>query len=217
MKATTALGHGLSEAKSLAALIGEQASREAAQVLTDAQERAQRITEAAEAEAESIRAAARRGGEARGRQRAAEILEVAEAESRMRVLRARELQIVEVLAQARLRLANLAARPDAVQRLSALIREGLDVLAPGPIRVRLPAALLPLLDDARRRALGAGRWALRCEADHVPSGGVILETDDGRRRVDNSFDARMHRVEHEIRRLAAARLFDLTPGGPTFS
>jgi hypothetical protein len=74
---------------SLAALIREQSAAEVVQILADADERAQRSRAAAEAEAQSVRAQAERLGTERGRRRAAELLAIAEAESRMELLRGR--------------------------------------------------------------------------------------------------------------------------------
>ena len=74
------------------------------------------------------------------------------------------------------------------------------------MRVQLPEPLAALLDSSMRRQLGAGRWALHFETAPVPGGGVIVETDDGRLRFDNSIEARFRRAAAYLRQLAAALL-----------
>ena len=196
----------MQDARGLAALILEQSAAEIDQLRADAQERIARTRAAAAAKVESIRSAAVREGEQRGRRRAASLLAVAEARSRLRVLHAREAHIDDALAHARSQLANLTNVPDAPAVVTALIREALQVLQPGPVRVQLPESLAALLDSSTRRQLGAGRWALHFETAPVPGGGVIVETDDGRLRFDNSIEARFRRAAAYLRQLAAELL-----------
>ncbi|HSP96582.1 MAG TPA: V-type ATP synthase subunit E [Candidatus Dormibacteraeota bacterium] len=192
------------EAERLAALLGEQAADEAAECLAAAREQAERTRASAQAEAESIRAAAEREGEARGQRRAAELLAVARAQRQMRLLQVREALIEAALTQARAQLA--AALPAAAETLVALIREGLPHFPAGPVRVRIAERDAALLDPPLRAALEAGRWTLRVEPADVRGGGVILESDDGRLRFDNSLDARGRRRLDRLRRLAASIL-----------
>jgi vacuolar-type H+-ATPase subunit E/Vma4 len=112
--------------------------------------------------------------------------------------------------QARTQLASFTTLPKAADILATFIREALRVLQPGPLRVCLPEGDGALLDAAIRKSLGAGRWALRFETDAIPGGGVIVETEDGRLRFDNSLDARMRRHRNDLRQLAADALFTET-------
>ena len=195
------------DAAGLAALIHEQSATEIAQLLADAQARAERVRATATAELEATRAAARREGEERGRRRAAALLAVAEAQSRLRLLEVRETHIDEALRRAHTQLDTLSGVPDPRQIVASFVREALRTLEPGPVRVLLPEVQAALLDDATRRQLGAGRWALHFEPAAVPGGGVIVETDDGRRRFDNSIQARCRRRAPSLRRLAAELLW----------
>jgi vacuolar-type H+-ATPase subunit E/Vma4 len=195
------------DASDLAALIREQSATEIAQLLADAHARAERVRAAATAELESTRAAAARAGEERGRRRAAALLAVAEAQSRLKLLQVRESHIDEARGRARTQLCALSGVPNPREVVAAFVREALRTLDPGPVRVRLPGALAALLDDATRRHLGAGRWALHFETAAVPGGGVIVETDDGHRRFDNSIAARFRRRAPNLRQLAAQLLW----------
>jgi len=189
-----------SEAARLVQSIREQCAAEVGAVVTQGGARAQRIAAAADAEVEKIRDAARRDGEERGHRQAAKLLAAAEAESRLRWLGAREALVDEAVRGARERLDDLAAMPDAPQLLAALIREALLALLPGPVRICLPESSLRLLPDALRADVAGQRWTLRFEASATPGGGVIAETEDGRLRFDNSFEARIHRRSHRLRR-----------------
>jgi vacuolar-type H+-ATPase subunit E/Vma4 len=192
---------------SLAALIQEQSVAEIEQLLADARAHAERIRASAAAEVTSVRAAAAREGEQRGQRRAAALLAVAEAQSRLKLLQAREAHIEDVLARATARLTTLSGIANGGALVASLIREALAVLEPAPVRVRLAESQAALLDDTTRRQLGAGRWALRFETVPDAGGGVIVETEDGRQRFDNSIGARFRRRTQQLRRLAAAQLW----------
>jgi len=202
------------DASSLAALIHEQSATEIAQLLVDAQTHAERVRAAATTELEATRAAAQRTGEERGRRRAAALLAVAEAQSRLKLLQVRESHIDEALRRAHTQLSTLSGVPNPRQIVASFVREALQTLAPGAVRVRLPEAQAALLDDATRRQLGAGRWALHFEPTAVRGGGVIVETDDGRRRFDNSIAARSRRRAPHLRRLAAQTLWPAPESEP---
>jgi vacuolar-type H+-ATPase subunit E/Vma4 len=195
------------DAASLAALIHQQSAVEIEQLLAAARARAERVRASAAAEVESIRAAAAREGEQRGQRRAAALLAVAEAQSRLKLLRAREAHIDDVLARATLQLTTLAGVANGREVVAALIREALAALEPASVRVCLAESQAALLDDAMRRQLGAGRWALRFETLPGAGGGVIVETEDGRQRFDNSIAARFRRRTQQLRQLAATQLW----------
>jgi vacuolar-type H+-ATPase subunit E/Vma4 len=207
-------GSPASDAERLAALIREQAAGESEQAVATAREQAQRIAAAGDAEAEAIRAAAEREGEARGQRRAAEILAAARAQRRMRVLQARETLIESALARARAQLASPNTLPAAAETLTRLIREGLAFFPPGEVRVRMAERDVALLDAAVRDELEASRWTLRFEPAVVPGGGVIMESADRRRRVDNSIEARSLRQGDRLRHLAAGILLPDGAGAP---
>jgi len=194
------------ESARLVAVIRDQCAAEVADVLAQAQARAQRVRAEAEAEAQAIRDAARREGEERGRRRAAEIVALAHAESHRTWLAAREQLIDTAIGQAWLELARFAALPQATQILAALIHEALGVLPPGPVRVQIPEGYGPMLDEVTRKLVVPDGHSVRVEKAAIPDG-VIVETEDGRLRVDNSFEARASRRKESLRRLVAAVLF----------
>jgi vacuolar-type H+-ATPase subunit E/Vma4 len=196
----------VSDTDRLVQSIREQCAAEVAAVTAQSRERAQRIADAADAEVDRIQQAARRDGEDSGRRQAAKLLAAAEAESRLRWLGDREALVEEAIGCARQRLDDLPNLPGAVQLLAELIRESLQPLPPGAVRIRLPDTSLQLLSAALRAELAAQRWTLRFETDHIPGGGVIAETENGRLRFDNSFAARTRRGIDRLRRAVADEL-----------
>ncbi len=193
-------------ADTLVRLIGAQSDAEVAEVATEGRERAKRIGDAARAQAEALRQAAQRQGEERGRRRAAELEAVADAEGRVLVLQARDALLETVLQRAGERLEELESAPSAAETLAALVRQGLPLFPPGAVRVRLSARGDAALDETHRRDLEQGGWKLRVETDTIPGGGVILATEDGRLRLDNSFAARLERRRNQVRWMAAQTL-----------
>jgi V/A-type H+-transporting ATPase subunit E len=206
-------GVPLNDVARLVGLIREQVAAEAADIRRDARMEAERILTAAEREAEGLRAEARRIGESRGRRRAAELLAIAEAEERREWLVAREELIDVVIHSVRERLADAGCFDGNPGVLRQVVREGLVCMPAGRVRVRMPPEYESLLDDGARAELGGGHWLLDLELVPVPGGGVVVETEDGELRFDNSFAARMRR-ERGLRRAIAGALF--AEEGPAF-
>ncbi len=194
------------EAGTLVALIREQSAAEVAEITAQGRERAERITAAADAEAQSVRTAAQLEGVERGQRQAARVLAAAEAKSRRAALSEREALIADAISRARTQLEHFVELPGARQIVVELIQEGLGALPPGPVRVLASEEHRQLI-DAAVASLAADGQTLRVETVPVPGGGVVLETEDGRRRFDNSFDARIGRRMRRLRRLVADALF----------
>lgn len=196
------------EAVTLAGLIRDQSAAEVEDMQAQARQRAERILAAADAEAESIRAAAHGEGSARGQRQAARLCAVAEAETRRQRLLDREQLIEDTLHRARTQLEGFAQMPSAAGILADLVREGLRAVPAAAVRARIPAGYEQLAEAAAASAvLVAMPHPVRFEVDAVPGGGVIVESDDGRLRFDNSFAARIRRRAAQLRRGAADVLF----------
>ena len=204
-------GAALGDARGLVALIHEQAVAEAAELGRDAAEAAERTLASARSEAEALREEARRQGAARGRRRAARLLAIAEAEQRRAWLVAREALIDEVMQRAHAKLLLLPTFPGAGGVVAELIRGGLAVMPPGPIRVRMPREYESLLGEAARAELVESRWSLGFDWTAPPGGGVIVATGDGELRFDNSFAARIERESGLRRRIADVLLAEEAP------
>jgi vacuolar-type H+-ATPase subunit E/Vma4 len=195
------------EVAHFAALIRDQADAELEQIGRDAAQRAQRIRDAADAEIAAIDADARHAGEERGRRQAAALFAEVETRGQREYLLARERLLDEAFRRVAAQLGALPAQLDALEPLARLVDEGLAALPREPVRVRVAQgyeALLGLLLAAR---LAGTERPYRVEAGDIPGGGVIVETDSGRLCFDNSFAARLRRLNDELRSAAAAILF----------
>ncbi len=202
----------------MAKLVREQADAEIVQLVAEGREAAERVRKAAEEEARRVREAAQREGEAGGRRRAAQILALADAESRLVVLRAREEAIDEALGRAQAVLGGPEGIAVAAEHLPDLVREALASIAEGAVIIRMSAAYQGLLDAADvAGVVDADRRAIRVDWSAVEGGGVIVESSDGRLRYDNSFTARMGRLRAMLRREVARELLaeEPLPAGST--
>lgn len=177
------------------------------------------LDDAADRQAESILAEARRRAAAEEARLAGsrdELIRLAEArivnharlESERRLRAAREELYEAALAEARRRLDAVRGRDDYADLLGRLLDEALAVMADAR-HVEVDPVDLPLVERLVA-ARGAG-WRV------VPSlscrGGLDLSTGDGR-KVRNTIDGRLERAAGELRRLAAGLVPELTGGGP---
>jgi V/A-type H+/Na+-transporting ATPase subunit E len=190
------------DAAKLVDLIDEQSAAEAAVLRVQCEDHVRRIEAEADAEVRRIGAGARAQGEERGRRQGAKRVAAAETEAQRHSLWARETLIQAAIAQARARAEQLAAGSEASRILTDLIREGLQPLPAGPVRVRLPPGCAGLVDEASGQ-IADGLWVLRFVYDGATGGGVIVETEDGRVRFDNSIAARIRRRRDPLRRAVA--------------
>jgi len=79
-------------------------------------------------------------------------------------------------------------------------------LPDGPLHLRVAAPQQAPWQEALRQL---HEVAARMQVEEAPiaGGGVLIETADGRLRLDNSFAARLQRQHDELRRLVAGVLF----------
>lgn len=190
-----------------------------AEILSDAQARAERIIARANNDADKARQQAVEEAERNRQERLAEAEAEAEAkcrsimvdiqqETRRRWLLASESCLTEFLQEA---LASVE-RGDDIDRarsLTLLAREALSAIGPGDCEVMVgpddaAQATTEWLTAQARELFGAedsSRYTLRS----VPTmgGGLIFSSADGRRRYDNSYATRLKRLWDELRNLAS--------------
>jgi vacuolar-type H+-ATPase subunit E/Vma4 len=168
------------------------------QVITeDADAEAQRVLDSARAEAEAIRAAA----DVRDEQRLTEASAARETElrqeleakrsraltgTRMWVLKSRAKFVDRIFAAAEAELPGVLERSASPDALVRLCREALDYFPPGHARIRTRAGLA-------RRLSGVPLGVAEVVTDDTVPEGVIVESPDGRSRVDNTLVARLQR------------------------
>jgi len=194
------------------------------EILADARNKAERAMKAAQREADAIiqrardeakqieqdiLAAARR----RANSRAKVIQATADPERRRLELNEREKVIKSIANEAKARLLRRDGG-EYGKNLVALAAEAAESLGGGQIVAYLAQQdvdkFRATLPDQVRAALKAGGMEARISvqpAKEPLEGGVILETADGARRVDNSIEAGLRRLYPEVRRRIAEILY----------
>jgi vacuolar-type H+-ATPase subunit E/Vma4 len=198
---TTLKPLGDSRVDDLQRLVREQAAEEMRTLRAATEVRVADTRARAEAQVGTIRDAARRDGEEKGRREAAKVLAVAATESQQMWLRAREDLLDAAVHRVQVQLDEFRAIPEAGRILGRLLEEAVGALPPAPLRVRAPQGYAQLLDEEALTRICRDHCTLQFDVDAVPGGGVIVETIDGRLRFDNSFGERLRRKRHEVRRL----------------
>lgn len=187
--------HALSGIRALSRAVLDDTKAEAEQIVAQAQGTARALRGDAESEAERISTeilAEAEGEIAHLRQRS---LATSRLEAQRLLLTRREELIAAVFARAEERLGELRESPGYKQVLLDLIRDGVDKLGEPPeVAARLSARDAGLLGDADLAQL-AERWRGRVRLSLGPaleiSGGAVIETADGHKRYDNSFEQRL--------------------------
>jgi vacuolar-type H+-ATPase subunit E/Vma4 len=186
------------------------------EILADARTKAERALRSARREAEKITKKAQDDAEqieqevinhARGRAEAqAKIIQTATEPARRRIkLDVREEVLLSVISDAKVRLLNRDS-DDYGRTLTALTAEAAELLQDEGLTAYLSSEDY----DKFGAALPGRLLGLTLEvrpASQPLEGGVIVETADGRRRVDNSIEARLERIYPELRREIAQTLF----------
>jgi V/A-type H+-transporting ATPase subunit E len=198
----------LARAQQLADQFAEQAQRTRESLLRDAAERLRQREQREEALARAL-------GDRRYQQRiqAAEL----KLQSNMDRIRWNLVRDVEARLEERMR-ALIADEPAYLDYLRGLLREGLGQMEGTRLSVRTNAA-----DRERLAAI----WEAVCaetperelRLDETPietHGGVLLLSDDGRVRVDNTYEGRLARLRPRLQQVILERLLPASqePGNP---
>ena len=208
----------------------EQEDKLRQEITGDAQAKADRLVKRAKRDAEKRTATAR---ERQDKARQARLKEAeSRAEGQVRAILAgidheilthwllrREAVIEGVLADA----CSRAERGDGVdvrRSLLNLFEDAATQVGPGPLVARLKpgdVAHLPrdVVDEALARLFGpdADTSSIEVVSDPVVKGGLVVTSADGRRRCDNTYGARLHRLRMQLRPQVASRLSS-EPDGP---
>jgi len=207
----------------------EQAEKLRQEILADARRRAERNRKRAEQEAQKIVREAEQAVERLRRERLAQaeheaeqvartILAGVDQEVRRNRLRRRERVIQEVYRKA---LASLRdAPPEKTRRILArLITMALQQIGPNQavrVHVRPDQADVitsDLMASCARQAFGESAVAPEFEVtpdEDIRTGGVLVETKDGRLLCDNTFEARLQRLDLDVR----PHILRILSGGP---
>lgn len=175
----------------LIAILEKEAASEIERVLTEAREQAQRVVAEAEADAEAIRTTAAQRADAERKTAQTRAQSAAQLKAASLVLQAKDAAIGEVFEKAHADLVKTAHDRAGYQHLlRALIKEAAAELS-GPLVIEANPA------DADAARAAARELGLDAEVKPSPdvSGGVVLQTADGRFTVQNTLASRLERVK----------------------
>ncbi len=200
--------------QALADEILADARRQAERKLIRAKKTAERIVKSATSRVEVIMGRAVKAAEETLQHRAKMILADVPHQEQVRIIRVKEQVIGRLFSES---LAALRSRKG-YDVMSVLVRLGCDAIAclPGDsFVVRAAARDVAALGGelAERTVAEVGKTQNRdvtveiVPSDELSDGGVIVQTADGRRMVDNSFATRMRRTRGRLRRRIAERIF----------
>jgi V/A-type H+-transporting ATPase subunit E len=198
----------LARAQQLADQFAEQAQRTRDSLLRDAAERLRQREQREEALARAL-------GDRRYQQRiqAAEL----KLQSNMDRVRWNLVRDVEARLEERMR-ALIADEPAYLDYLRGLLRAGLGQMESTRLTVRTNAADRERLAPVWEAVCGeAPQRELRLDETPIETlGGVLLLSDDGRVRVDNTYEGRLARLRQRLQQVILERLLpaSLEPGNP---
>jgi len=158
--------------------------------------------EGREAHARTCEEARREGAVLAGR-----ILSVARMDARTAVNEARSALIRECIGRAEEQFGTLAASPEYPAILGRLIEEGRRDLGGESAVIEGREEDLPLIRDLIERVPGRRFSAVPAPNGTIPTGGVILRSEQGDRLVNQTFEARMQRMQRPLVMEIGARLF----------
>ncbi len=187
-------------------------------IRTNAGQRAAEIEQETEDEAEAIRrrseeegrvAHARTCEDARreGAVLADRILSVARMDARGAVNEARSALIRECIERAEEQFGTLAASPEYPGILGRLIEEGRRDLGEESVVIEGREEDLPLIRSVAEGIPGGRLSAVSAPDGTVPTGGVVLRSEQGDRFVNQTFEARMQRIQRPLVMEIGTRLF----------
>jgi len=187
--------------------INREAERKIQYILSEAQREAEKLKEEAKKRAEAKAEWILRKAKTQAEMERRRIVANARLEVRKKKLALQEEYIERALEETRNRLANLP-EGEYFETLVKLTAEAVEELGVDKVVVRSNERTLRLLAERLtefREAVGNVEVIIGEPIQTI--GGVIVESADGRVRVDNTFEARMERFESELRATIARALF----------
>jgi len=196
----------------LESAIMEEAREEARQILADAQAQVQDIRQQAQAQADAERDTILQRAQEETKALREHTVAAAQLEAQALKLKRREELLKRTFADARQRLASVPQWPDYEQIVRRLVREAVEHLSADEALVRAAAGARQVLDDKTLADLGRESGVhLRAGEPLAHSTGVVLETLDGHRRLDNTLETRLDRMQETLRTAVYRILMEETP------
>ncbi|AFK21932.1 V-type ATP synthase subunit E [Pyrococcus sp. ST04] len=194
-----------------AELIIQEINREAEQkikyILEEAKKEAEKIKEEARKKAESRAEWILRKAKTQAELEKQRIIANARLEVRRKKLAVQEEYITKVIEEAKRRLAEMP-EDEYFETIKTLLKDAISELGEKRVRVTSNEKTLSLIAsriEEIKAEIGDVAIELGNPIDTI--GGVIVESEDGSIRIDNTFESRMERLENEIRAKVAKVLF----------
>jgi V/A-type H+/Na+-transporting ATPase subunit E len=178
----------------------EQAREEASHILAEAEAKARSIRQQGQAQTDAERSRVLQRVADETRKAHEHLAANAQLEAQKLRLGRREQLLARVFAEARGNLLSIQNRPEYAQVVRRLLREAVEQLGTTDVRVRADRITLEILQ--------AGVLA-EAESDlklHVQVGeplekgtGLLVETPDGHRRLDNTLETRLSHMQDSLR------------------
>ena len=184
------------EGRKEAELILAQAQAEAARIIAEARERAEK-----EHESELLAQTSAAYAEAK------HIVDSAELEARKRIMSFREQVIQEIQEALQARLKEFRKEPTYGDFLMSALREGIEHLPGKAFIVELNAQDLEWVAEKARDWAQQQSLAVALKPSASTDGGLRVYTDDRRLLYDNSLSARLKRSENDIRQQIWSTIF----------
>jgi V/A-type H+-transporting ATPase subunit E len=187
--------------------VREEARAEADEIVAEAEQEADEIVAEAEAEAEERIAEAEAAAERAVEREREQATSGAKLEAKQQRLEARRDALEDTRDAVEERIADIdGERREELTR--ALLDAGLDEFDAGPVRVSGHPDDADLLAELAGDASDERSVAVEYDGEHDCLGGVVLESDATRVRVDNTFDAILETVWDDELQAVSERLFD---------
>lgn len=198
--------------QTLEGAIMEEAREETRRILADAQTQVQSVHQQAQAEADAERDAILRRAQEEARVLREHTVAAAQLEAQALKLKRREQLLKRVFTDAHQQLASVSQWPDYEQIVRRLIREAAAKLYADETLVRADESTRRVLSDQVLADLEQGlgtRMHIGEPLAHFT--GVVLETLDGHRRLDNTLETRLDRMQETLRTAVYRILMEETP------
>ncbi|NLF01626.1 MAG: hypothetical protein GX601_11685 [Anaerolineales bacterium] len=191
---------GQSNIEALERVILEEANEDARRILNEAQARAEQVQRQAQTEASAEQETILR----RARQEAETVrshaVAIAQRDAQGLRLRRREQLLERAFVVARQHIPAIVDRPDYARVVRELVREGLQNLGADEVVIRADERTQQALTDEMLAEMSRGLGVRLRIGEPLSRGtGVLMETADGHRRFDNTFEARLARMQEALR------------------
>ena len=203
MAHSTAGGHPAIRSDNVEALkraIMGEAEAEAGSILANAEAEARVIRQKAEAETKTTSERILERAQHEVEVLRSQAVAAAHLEAQALRMQRREQLLDRIFASVRVRLASISQRPDYAEIVEALIREAIAHLGAEDITMRLDARARSMLKDEEIARLTQELDVSVHTIEPIRDGtGVVVETTDGHRVFDDTFESRLSRLQDELR------------------